>query len=125
MRFTLLRDMKDRRGRIYSKHEFLQEIKRLENRSLIGELGETNGIQIDFSRVSHQFLNLHFDNYNLYGDLHVFTKTPSGIILQTLLDNKIPMTTNLRAVGMVNKNLRVSELQLVSFDMVHANEIDR
>lgn len=111
MKCTLLKNLTDAIGRTYNKQEILDNLKT----EYYGEVIPTQNHFLDLENASHMFNNIRFEGDDLIGDFVVFN-TPSGNILQTLLDNSVSFTTSIRATGIVNKKA-VSEVNIIAFDL--------
>lgn len=71
-----------------------------ENRAL-GELDHPETSVINLKNVSHNILNLWWEDKNLYGDIEILP-TPSGNILKQLFANNITVGISSRAMGTVS-----------------------
>lgn len=110
----LLENFKDRLGRKYSRSELEQQTAGIE---FYGELDVGEGTDVDLSRVSHVVKNVVVSDNSVIGDV-VFLATPMGQIASTLIDNDIKLRTSIRALGSVDKDLNVTDLKLIAFDLI-------
>lgn len=114
----LLKDMKDRLGRIYPLQSIISQTV---GKTFFGELGSGLGTTIDLGRVSHTITNIRLKDNDLIGDID-FLKTPFGIIAQTLVEEGVILKTSIRAIGYLNKENTVDDLIVFGFDFLSENE---
>ena len=122
MRVLLLKNLTDAVGRKYSQEELLAELIKLDS-PLLGEIRTSNtDLSVDLSRVSHQISNIRFDDsVNLFGDIE-FLSTPMGEIVKSAIEAGANVRYGIRAFGYVDKDLNVTDLNLVTFDVIFNNK---
>jgi hypothetical protein len=122
---VLLQNFTDRKGRVYSKDELLEQAV---GKSFFGELASKNTPiwvkEVDISRVSHTVSNIRIEGNNLVGDV-AFIASPMGNVAKSLMENDVTLTTSIRATGVVNEvggKLNVTGLKLLTFDIMAEKE---
>ena len=86
----------------------------------MGELVPLDGFTdtyLDLSKVSHTVSNIRFEGSDLMGDITAIP-TPMGMIIKSLYEEGIRLTTSIRAVGRVSIDNSVSELEVFTFDFL-------
>ena len=115
--FVLLKDSADRHGRVYSKEDLESNVI---GKTFMGELVPLDGFtdtNLDLSRVSHTVKNIRFVGEDLVGDMETLA-TPCGMIIKSLYEEDIRLTTSIRAIGKVGPDKSVSELEVFTFDFL-------
>jgi len=127
-------DLPDANGNIWSSEgakKAINEYQKLKvkERRALGELDHAikwepwNGFPraVNLNNVSHQITNLKIEDNILIGDIKILD-TPSGEILQKLIDVKIPIYLTVRATGTVEKdeagNNIITKADIISFDVL-------
>jgi hypothetical protein len=112
-------------GRVYPKAILEREMKNYmllvkENRAL-GELDHPDDSIINLKNASHMVTDVWWDNNSVMGKVKVLN-TPSGKILQQLVNDGVKLGISSRALGSVNeadgKTMVQEDLQLICFDFV-------
>jgi hypothetical protein len=118
-------DIQNGNGRIYPRNVLIREVNNYqklvkENRAL-GELDhpETNVIQLE--KVSHRVTSVWMEGNNVMGKVQVMN-TPSGKILQELVNGGCKMGISSRGMGSVREDKGTTivedDFQLICFDFV-------
>jgi len=111
--------------RVYPKKILEREMKNYmmlvkENRAL-GELDHPDDSVINLKNASHMVTDAWWDGNNVMGKVKVLN-TPSGKILQQLVNDGVKLGISSRALGSVNesegKTMVQEDLQLICFDFV-------
>jgi len=112
-------------GRVYPKKILEREMKNYtmlikESRAL-GELDHPDDSIINLKNASHMVTDAWWDGNNVMGKVKVLN-TPSGKILQQLVNDGVKLGISSRALGSVNesegKTMVQEDLQLICFDFV-------
>lgn len=112
-------------GRVYPKKILEREMKNYmmlvkENRAL-GELDHPDDSVINLKNASHMVTDAWWDGNNVMGKVKVLN-TPSGKILQQLVNDGVKLGISSRALGSVNESngqtVVQEDLQLICFDFV-------
>lgn len=112
-------------GRIYPKRILEREMKNYmmlikDNRAL-GELDHPDDSVINLKNASHMVTDAWWDGNNVMGKVKILN-TPSGKILQQLVNDGVKLGISSRALGSVNesngKTMVQEDLQLICFDFV-------
>ena len=112
-------------GRVYPKKILEREMKNYamlikESRAL-GELDHPDDSVINLKNASHMVTDAWWDGNNVMGKVKVLN-TPSGKILQQLVNDGVKLGISSRALGSVNesegKTMVQEDLQLICFDFV-------
>ena len=107
-------EVKNGNGRYYSKDLWEREIdKYMEsvnaNRAL-GELDHPDSSIINLKNVSHNIKKIWWDGDNVMGMIELLP-TPSGNILTSLFENKIPVGVSSRGMGSLKQMGELMEVQ--------------
>jgi hypothetical protein len=111
--------------RVYPKHILEREVKNYmkvvkENRA-VGELDHPSESVIELKNVSHIIKELWWENDDLWGKLEVLS-TPSGKILQSLVESGVRIGISSRGVGSLtqngNNNVVEDDYVLICWDIV-------
>ena len=95
----------------------------IKERRALGELDHPDSQVVNLQNVSHNIIEMHWDNDDLIGTVEVLT-TPSGNILKELFKSGIKLGISSRGMGSVKKNVRESadevqdDFELIAFDFV-------
>jgi hypothetical protein len=114
----LLKNYTDAIGRKYSRTDLWNEYSKI--KVMFGELGHGAGEQISLDKVSHQVKNIRQIGDDLVGDIEIL-ETPCGKIVKELLNNGLDVRTSIRAIGTVDEEWNVSDLKLITFDLIVDN----
>lgn len=118
-------DTLNQNGRIYPRHVLEREVRNyqkfiIENRAL-GELDHPDASVVSLKNVSHIVREAHFENDVVFGTVEVL-ETPSGQILQSLIESKIKLGISSRGVGSTRKegdyHVVQDDFQLICWDFV-------
>jgi len=112
-------------GRVYPRKILEREMKNYmmlvkDNRAL-GELDHPDDSVINLKNASHMVTDAWWDGNNVMGKVKILN-TPSGKILQQLVNDGVKLGISSRALGSVNesngKTMVQEDLQLICFDFV-------
>jgi len=98
---------KNQNGRVYPKDILVREAKKykdiyIKERRAIGELDHPDRSVVELKNVSHTILDLYWKGDDLFGVVQILP-TPSGNILQALLNSGIRLGISSRGMGSVEK----------------------
>jgi hypothetical protein len=119
-------DTLNQNGRVYPMHILARETRNyqkfiLENRAT-GELDHPSESVISLKNVSHIVRELYMDGPVVRGTIEVLHRTPSGAILQGLIDHKVKIGISSRGVGSTKKQgdhqVVQDDFQIICFDCV-------
>lgn len=119
---------KNQNGRVYPKNILEREAKKyqenfIKERRALGELDHPESQVVNLQNVSHNIIDISWNNDDLIGTVEVLT-TPSGNILRELFKAGIKLGISSRGMGSVRKNVRESadevqdDFELIAFDFV-------
>jgi len=119
-------EVKNGNGRYYAKDLWQREINKYmenvkQNRSM-GELDHPESSIINLKNVSHKINKMWWDGDNVMGVIEILP-TPSGNIVKSLIENKIPVGVSSRGMGslkpMGENMMEVQDdFELLCFDFV-------
>jgi len=118
-------DEQNGNGRIYPHKVLFREVKNYmkvvkENRAC-GELDHPEDSVVNLKNASHMVTDLWWEDKDLLGKIKVLT-TPSGKILESLINDGVKLGISSRALGSVHeqagKTIVEDDLQLICFDIV-------
>ena len=118
-------DTLNQNGRIYPRIVLEREIRNyqkfiIENRAL-GELDHPDSSVVNLKNVSHIIREAHLDGDVVYGTVEILD-TPSGKILQSLIESGVKLGISSRGVGTTKKQedyqIVQDDFQLICFDFV-------
>lgn len=118
-------DTLNQNGRIYPIHVLEREVKNyqkfiVENRAL-GELDHPDSSVVNLKNVSHIVREAYLDAGVVYGTVEVLD-TPSGKILQSLVESGVKLGISSRGVGSTRKqgdyHIVQDDFQLICWDYV-------
>ena len=118
-------DTKNGNGRVYPHNVMVREVKNYqklikENRAL-GELDHPDDSVINLKNVSHTVTDMWMEGNKVMGKIKVLN-TPSGKILQELVNGGITVGVSSRGMGSVSESqgntIVEDDFQLICFDMV-------
>tara|TARA_B100000287_G_scaffold175185_1_gene165199 strand:- start:3839 stop:4450 length:612 start_codon:yes stop_codon:yes gene_type:complete len=112
-------------GRIYPKKILEREMKNyamlIKDSRALGELDHPDDSIINLKNASHMVTDAWWDGNNVMGKVKVLN-TPSGKILQQLVNDGVKLGISSRALGSVNESegqtIVQEDLQLICFDFV-------
>ena len=121
-------NVKNQNGRIYKKDTLFRESKKYEEsyikeRRALGELDHPESSVVNLQNVSHNVIELHWENDDLCGTIEVLP-TPNGNILKELFKSNIRLGISSRGLGTVNKSMNEDadvvqdDFELIAFDFV-------
>jgi len=118
-------DTLNQNGRIYPEHVLEREVRNyqkfiVENRAL-GELDHPDSSVVNLKNVSHLVREAYLEKGVVYGTVEILD-TPSGKILQSLVDSGIKLGISSRGVGSTKKqgdyHVVQDDFQLICWDYV-------
>ena len=123
-------EAKNQNGRIYPKETLMREAQKyseiqIAERRALGELDHPDSSVVNLNNVSHNVLEMHWDDNDLVGTVEVLG-TPAGNILKELFKSGIKLGISSRGLGSV-KEIREDEsdsvevqpdFELIAFDFV-------
>jgi len=118
-------DEQNGNGRVYPKQVLMREVKNYmkvvkENRAC-GELDHPEDAVVNLKNASHMVTDLWWESNDLMGKIKVLS-TPSGKILESLVNDGVTLGISSRALGSVHeqagKTIVEDDLQLICFDIV-------
>lgn len=118
-------DILNQNGRIYPLHLLEREVRNyqkfiIENRAL-GELDHPDSSVVNLKNVSHIIREAHLENGVVYGTAEILD-TPSGKILQSLVESGVKLGISSRGVGSTKKqgdyHIVQDDFQLICWDYV-------
>ena len=112
-------------GRVYPKKILEREMKNyamlIKDSRALGELDHPDDSVINLKNASHMVTDCWWDGNNVMGKVKVLN-TPSGKILQQLVNDGVKLGISSRALGSVNESegrtVVQEDLQLICFDFV-------
>ena len=112
-------------GRVYPKKILEREMKNyamlIKDSRALGELDHPDDSIINLKNASHMVTDAWWDGNNVMGKVKVLN-TPSGKILQQLVNDGVKLGISSRALGSVNESegqtIVQEDLQLICFDFV-------
>jgi hypothetical protein len=118
-------DEQNGNGRVYPHKVLSREVKNYmktvkENRAC-GELDHPEDSVVNLKNASHMVTDLWWEGQDLLGKIKVLS-TPSGKILESLINDGVKLGISSRALGSVHesagKTIVEDDLQLICFDIV-------
>lgn len=118
-------DVLNQNGRIYPTHLLEREVRNyqkfiIENRAL-GELDHPDSSVVNLKNVSHIIREAYLENGVVYGTAEIL-ETPSGKILQSLVESGVKLGISSRGVGSTKKqgdyHIVQDDFQLICWDYV-------
>ena len=118
-------DEQNGNGRVYPRKVLMREVKNYmkvikENRAC-GELDHPEDAVVNLKNASHMVTDLWWESNDLMGKIKVLS-TPSGKILESLVNDGVKLGISSRALGSVHeqagKTIVEDDLQLICFDIV-------
>lgn len=114
---VLLKDLTDKKGRVYSKEELIEQTT---GKTFIGQFDFGTSLEVQLDRASHFTNNIRIEGNNLVGDIDLID-SPMGTIAKVLFEEGVNLSTSIRATGIVNRvdgKYIVSELTVFGFDLI-------
>jgi len=119
---------KNQNGRIYPKEVLLREVEKyntnfVKSRRALGELDHAESSVVNLKNVSHNIVEMHWNNDDLVGTLEIL-QTPNGNILKDLLKAGILIGISSRGLGSVKNDIQEKadivqdDFDLICFDVV-------
>jgi hypothetical protein len=120
--------VKNQNGRVYPKDVLVRESKKYEEnfikeRRALGELDHPESAVVNLQNVSHNVLEMHWENDDLMGSVEVLP-TPNGNILKELFRANIRLGISSRGLGTIKKGMNEDadfvqdDFELIAFDFV-------
>jgi len=120
--------VKNQNGRVYPKDVLVRESKKYEEnfikeRRAIGELDHPESSVVNLQNVSHNIVEMHWDQDDLIGTVEILP-TPNGNILRELFRSNIRLGISSRGLGTVKKEMHEDadfvqdDFELIAFDFV-------
>lgn len=120
-------EAKNQNGRVYPRPILEREIKKysssnIAQRRALGELDHPDSSVVNLSNVSHNVLEVHWNNDDVVGTVEILN-TPAGKILKELFEAGITLGISSRGMGSV-KNLGENtvevqdDFELIAWDFV-------
>jgi len=121
-------DAKNQNGRVYPADILKREADKymdnfVKQRRAMGELDHPESSVVNLKNVSHNIIDMGWDNKDLVGTVEILP-TPSGNILKDLLKAGILLGISSRGLGSVKKDMREGadvvqdDFDLIAFDFV-------
>ena len=118
-------DIQNGNGRVYPHRILMREMKNyqklVQERRALGELDHPEDSVINLKNASHMITEVWWDNKNVMGKVKVLN-TPSGKILQELVNDGVKLGISSRGMGSVTesagKTMVEDDFQLICFDFV-------
>jgi hypothetical protein len=118
-------DIQNGNGRVYPHRILMREMKNyqklVQEKRALGELDHPEDSVINLRNASHMITEVWWDNKNVMGKVKVLN-TPSGKILQELVNDGVKLGISSRGMGSVTesagKTMVEDDFQLICFDFV-------
>jgi len=115
-------EQKNLNQRIYPKAEIQRAVnliteKAKEGTAIVGELNHPENLSIDLKNVSHIITEAWMDGDNAVGKCKILN-TPSGMIVQNLIDGGVKLGVSSRGTGNVTTEGVVEDFAFVTLDIV-------
>ena len=119
-------ESQNQNGRIYPKEILVREAKKytsefIKERRAMGELDHPDSSVVNLQNVSHNILEMHWQNNDLVGSVEILS-TPAGNILKELFKSGIKLGISSRGLGSIKQESKGDEVQgdfeLIAFDFV-------
>lgn len=111
-------------GRIYPRHEIERAVNDLSEQiqsygGVLGELDHPDTLVINVQNVSHTIEEIHMRGNDGIGKMRILSSTPSGKIVEGLLQDGVPLGVSSRGSGNVSDyDNTVSDFEIVTVDIV-------
>jgi len=116
-------DQRNANQRVYPVNEISTAVQTLKEQikggySVLGEIDHPEDLKINLDRVSHMITDMWMEGANGYGKLKILP-TPSGTVIQTMLEAGVKLGVSSRGSGNVNEaNGHVSDFEIITVDIV-------
>ncbi len=118
-------DIQNGNGRVYPHRVLMREMKNyqklVQERRALGELDHPEDSVINLKNASHMITEVWWDNKSVMGKVKVLN-TPSGKILQELVNDGVKLGISSRGMGSVSESagqtIVEDDFQLICFDFV-------
>jgi len=119
-------ESQNQNGRVYPREILMREAKKytdefIKERRAMGELDHPDSSVVNLQNVSHNILEMHWQNNDLVGTVEVLS-TPAGNILKELFKGGIKLGISSRGLGSIKSESKGDEVQsdfeLIAFDFV-------
>jgi len=115
-------DVKNQNQRVYPIQEINKAVTQIKERivggeTVLGELDHPEELSINLDRVSHIIEEMDMQGKDGHGKLKIIP-TPTGKIVETLLQSGAKLGVSSRGSGNVGDNGYVSEFEIVTVDIV-------
>ena len=119
-------EAKNQNGRVYPREVLVREAKKyhkefIKQSRAMGELDHPESSVVNLQNVSHNILEMHWQNNDLVGTVEVLS-TPAGNILKELFKGGIKLGISSRGLGSIKSESKGDEVQsdfeLIAFDFV-------
>ena len=120
-------EAKNQNGRVYPYQTLLREAEKyssnfIKERRALGELDHPESQVVNLKNVSHNVLEMHWQDKDLVGTVEVLS-TPSGNILKELFKSNIRLGISSRGLGTIKKLAEgvdqvQDDFELIAFDFV-------
>lgn len=111
-------------GRIYPRQEISRAVSDLSEQiklhgGVLGELDHPDTLVINVHNVSHMIEEIHMNGNDGIGKMKILSNTPSGKIVEGLLQDGVPLGVSSRGSGNVDDYTNeVSDFEIVTVDIV-------
>jgi len=111
-------------GRIYPREEIHRAVTHLqediqEHGGVLGELDHPDTLVVNVHNVSHMITSIDLQGNDGIGRMKILHHTPSGLIVEGLLSDNVPLGVSSRGSGDVDDyTSRVSNFDIVTIDIV-------
>jgi len=110
-------NIRNKNNRIYTYNELKDKV----NSEYYGQIGFDDNTEISLSNISHQVLNIRFENNKLIGDVKILN-TEKGKILNNLIKSGIEYVFRPRSLGSISEDGYAKIDMIVSFDAILLKE---
>ena len=118
-------DIQNGNGRVYPYKTFVREVqnykKLVKERRALGELDHPEDSVINLKNASHMVTDIWMEDNSVMGKVQVLN-TPSGQVLQSLVESGVKLGISSRGMGSVSENagqtIVQEDFQLICFDFV-------
>jgi hypothetical protein len=121
-------ESRNQNGRVYPKEILRREAIKystefVKQKRAMGELDHPESSVVNLKNVSHNIIDMKWDNDDLIGTVEILP-TPNGNILRDLLNSGILLGISSRGLGSVKKNMQENsdvvqdDFELIAFDFV-------
>ena len=122
----MMAEKQNQNGRIYALDEMTKEVERytsgmINTRRAIGEMNHPQSTEVNPVNACHLVVELK-QNGNFFMGKSLILDTPMGLLLKSLVKDKIQMGISTRGLGNLTESSqgkRVSNFHLICLDVVH------